>query len=171
MLFLHAVSDQIPSILFVCIGNMCRSPLAEAFASHHGAGRVRVASAGLSPSGQVHPIVLDLLGERGISAAGLRSKGIDEIDFSSFDHVVSMAGIRAEAFVPEDWAGHPHTWPIADPVGRPRPVFEDVADDVEAHVLGLLKELGIVSPSLGITSWAGMDGPGTHLGEEEEGEE
>jgi arsenate reductase len=155
-------NGNVPSLLFVCIGNMCRSPLAEAFARHHGGNRVRVGSAGLSPSGQVHPVVREILRERGIAEKELRSKGVDTIDFSSWDWVISIAGIRAEAFVPEEWSGKTLSWAIEDPVGRSRHVFEDVADDIEAHVLGLLKELGLVGPEAGITSWAGMDGPGTH---------
>lgn len=162
MLDCPAVPESIPSILFVCIGNMCRSPLAEAFARHHGGGRVRVESAGLSATGQVHHLVREILTERGIPDNGLRSKGIDTVDMRSFDWIVSLAGVRAEAFAPEDFAGQTLTWPIGDPIGRPRGVFEDVADDVEAHVLGLLKEIGVVAPTVGVTAWAGMDGPGTH---------
>jgi len=159
---LASVSDSLPSILFVCIGNMCRSPLAEAFARHHGAGKIVAQSAGLSATGQTHPVVHEILSERGISVKGLRSKGIQSVDLAGYGWVVSMAGIRAEAFLPEDFPGKTIFWPIEDPIGRPRAFFEDVADDIEAHVIGLLKEMGVVSPTAGVTGWAGMDGPGTH---------
>ena len=149
-------------ILFVCVGNMCRSPLAEAFARHHGGDGVSVSSAGLSATGQIHPFVREVLRERGVPDKGLKSKPFDGIDPTKFDVVVSIAGIRAEAFLPETWTGDARSWAIPDPIGKPRPVFEDCADDVEAHVLGLLKELGIVAAGLGITAWAGMDGPGIH---------
>jgi arsenate reductase (thioredoxin) len=168
------VPEQPVRILFVCVGNMCRSPLAEAFARHHGGSSVRAESAGLSATGQIHPFVRDVLRERGVPDRGLRSKPFDSVDPKAFDVVVSIAGIRAEAFLPEGWTGDARAWAIADPIGKPRPVFEDCADDVEAHVLGLLKELGIVAAGLGITAWAGMDGPGIHeeeaLAAEEEDE-
>ncbi len=159
------MSESTPSILFVCIGNMCRSPLAEAFARHHGGDRVAVQSAGLSPSGQVHSLVREILREREIPDSDLRSKGIDTVDAASFDWVVSLAGIRAEAFLPDGFTGQTLAWAITDPIGRPRNVFEDVADDIEAHVIGFLKDLQIVSASTGVTGWAGMDGPGMHLDE------
>ena len=169
MLCCRRVTDTTPRILFVCIGNMCRSPLAEAFARHHGGAKVVVQSAGLAATGQSHPVVFEILDERGISAKGLRSKKLDEVDGASYGWVVSLAGLRAEAFLPENYGGEALTWPIEDPMGRTREVFEDVADDIEAHVIGFLKDLGVVAPSVGVTGWAGMDGPGTHEPESEDG--
>jgi len=41
------------SILFLCIGNTCRSPMAEAIARGLGGERVAAHSAGLTPTGRV----------------------------------------------------------------------------------------------------------------------
>ena len=41
------------SVLFICIGNTCRSPMAEAIARSLGGERLRAYSAGLSPTGRV----------------------------------------------------------------------------------------------------------------------
>lgn len=132
------------SVLFVCVGNMCRSPLAEAFARHHAGDRLTIGSAGLAATGEVHPVVLEILEDRGVSSEGLTSTPLQAVDFPHWDWVVSMAGIRAEGFVPEDYAGRTRFWPIEDPMGKSREVFEEVADDVEAHVIGFLKEIGLV---------------------------
>lgn len=36
-------------VLFVCTGNTCRSPMAEALLRHHGEGKFEVQSAGVLP--------------------------------------------------------------------------------------------------------------------------
>ena len=48
-------------ILFVCIGNTCRSPMAEAMARAMGGDRVRAYSAGLNPTGRVARETIEVL--------------------------------------------------------------------------------------------------------------
>ncbi|HAZ07135.1 MAG TPA: hypothetical protein DCZ01_01125 [Elusimicrobia bacterium] len=45
---------RLPTILFVCVENSCRSQMAEGFARRHGAGKVAAWSAGSRPSGKVN---------------------------------------------------------------------------------------------------------------------
>ncbi|MEP6716526.1 MAG: hypothetical protein ABJC09_13230, partial [Terriglobia bacterium] len=42
-------------VLFVCIGNTCRSPMAEGLANHYGSDVLIATSAGLSPVTMVMP--------------------------------------------------------------------------------------------------------------------
>src|ERR1700760_227104 len=51
-------------ILFVCIGNSCRSQMAEAFARAYGSDVLWVQSAGLSPASIVAPLTKQMLAER-----------------------------------------------------------------------------------------------------------
>src|SRR6267154_2225345 len=48
-------------VLFVCIGNSCRSQMAEAFARAYGADTLWVQSAGLGPAPMVAPLTRQIL--------------------------------------------------------------------------------------------------------------
>ena len=52
------------AVLFVCIGNSARSPIAEALLRHHAAGHVTVTSAGNRPKRHLHPNAIRVLRER-----------------------------------------------------------------------------------------------------------
>jgi arsenate reductase len=56
-------------VLFVCIGNSCRSQMAEAWANHFGKGRVQGHSAGSHPLGTITQDTYTVMSERGISLA------------------------------------------------------------------------------------------------------
>ena len=85
-------------VLFVCMGNICRSPLAEGVfrAEVHVAGldsQIEVASAGTGdwhvgdpPHRHAQAAAL----EKGFSIADLRGRQVTSMDFSLFDHVIAM---------------------------------------------------------------------------------
>jgi protein-tyrosine phosphatase len=85
------------SVLFVCLGNICRSPLAEGVLIHLAAeaglsDRVTVDSAG---TGAWHvgerpdPRSLDVAERHGIELPG-RARRVTEEDFHRFDRIVAM---------------------------------------------------------------------------------
>src|SRR5262245_54904575 len=84
-------------LLFVCLGNICRSPMAQAVLRHlaQEAGledRIEVDSAGTRPydeGGPAHPGTLAILLENGIAAAGLRCRGVVAADFHRFDRILA----------------------------------------------------------------------------------
>ena len=85
-------------ILFVCLGNICRSPMAEFvmrdLVSKHGlAAEFEIASAATSSDelgNPVYPPVRKLLAERGISCAGKTARKITTGDYARYDHIVGM---------------------------------------------------------------------------------
>ncbi len=83
-------------ILVLCIGNSCRSQMAEAFLDRDGAGRVAAASAGTRPSA-VNPLTIKVLAERGIDWSGAHSKPMTEFVDRPFDVVVTVCDEAAEA--------------------------------------------------------------------------
>jgi arsenate reductase len=91
-------------ILFVCIGNCCRSPLAEALLRHRGGDRFEARSAGFSPVGFVHPVVLQVLAERGVGVDGLCSQGCAEYAGQEFDAVITLCD-HAAALQPLNLTG------------------------------------------------------------------
>lgn len=88
--------SQKTSVLFICLGNICRSPTAEAVFKH------KAANAGLD-------LIIDSAGthgyhigkapdkrsqaagvERGYSFKGLKCRRVDESDFEKFDYILAM---------------------------------------------------------------------------------
>ncbi len=88
----------IRSVLMVCMGNICRSPTAEAVLRHklHAVGaaeRVRVDSAGTHAWHEGDPPDARSIRHarrRGYELAGLRSRPIDDLDFERFDLILAM---------------------------------------------------------------------------------
>ncbi len=83
-------------ILVLCIGNSCRSQMAEAFLSRDGGASVAVTSAGTRPS-PVRPMTISVLAERGIDWSAARSKAMTDFLDQPFDVVVTVCAEAAEA--------------------------------------------------------------------------
>jgi len=128
------------SILFVCVGNSCRSQMAEALANHLGNGRVRVWSAGSSPLGRIVPETFDVLEEKGISLEGHWSKGLKDVPVDEMDVVVGM-GCEVVCPVPVGFKGRVIEWNIPDPYGRGLEAFRGVRELVARQVAALLEDL------------------------------
>ena len=152
------------NILFVCTGNTCRSPLAEAIARNRleerGWDHVRVASAGTgaswdAPASQgslqaASDIGLDLSDHR---SQPLTKKLVDEADVilaMTPAHLAAIEAVGGEGkaslltrFLHEDEAGQP----IPDPIGGPPELYAQVRAQIEQSVAGLLDRLeAILSP-------------------------
>ena len=106
-----------PSILFVCLGNICRSPTAEgvfrARAARAGiAGRVDVDSAGTGDWHVGHPPdarAVAAAARRGYDLAGLRARQVATGDFHRFGWILAMdrANLRdLSALRPRAFTGH-----------------------------------------------------------------
>jgi protein-tyrosine-phosphatase len=126
-------------VLFVCIGNACRSPMAEALARHLAADAIAASSAGLAPLGYVSPPTRAVLAEIGISTAGQKSKQLREKDVAGADLLINMTGRPGENIF------HTPTpvedWNVADPFGCDLAVYRSTRDEIERRVTQLAKRL------------------------------
>lgn len=85
-------------ILFVCLGNICRSPMAEfvmkdLVAKCGMAHEFEIASGATCTDelgNPVYPPVRKLLSERGISCAGKTARQITKQDYAKYDYIVGM---------------------------------------------------------------------------------
>lgn len=101
-------------ILFVCLGNICRSPMAEAVFRHMVrekglSDKIEVDSAGtaLWHSGKPpHGGTRKILDEKNISYEGMTARQIFQGDFKKFDYVITMddenmTNIQSEYEIPD----------------------------------------------------------------------
>ena len=84
------------SILFVCLGNICRSPLAEAafrVAASDAGIRIEIDSAG---TGDWHageppdPRAQAVARRHGVDIAWMRARQVDDADFRRFDQIIAL---------------------------------------------------------------------------------
>ena len=113
-------------VLFVCVGNTCRSQMAEAIARYLGHDS---ASAGTHPGSVISPNAITALSELGIDSSGLMPKSIDTIDWQSFDKVISMGcGVSCPTVrIDADWG-------LDDPYGGSQDVFKQTAKTIEENI-------------------------------------
>lgn len=93
--------DPPPLILFVCYGNICRSPLAEALARQKLeraglAGSIRVASAGMIawPGSPASQEMIDLAVEWGLDLSNHRARKLNAYLLDEATLVVTMTGVQ-----------------------------------------------------------------------------
>ncbi len=135
-------------ILVVCIGNVCRSPMAECVLRERLRGRsVAVESAGLAALvGQpIDPLAASVLAERGMSADSHVARQVDASMVRAADlvlvmekkQVLAMHALTEEAFGKTFPLGKPvGALDIPDPFRRRRGEFEHVYRMIEVAVQG-----------------------------------
>lgn len=128
-------------VLFVCVGNSCRSQMAEGFGNHYGHGKVVAFSAGIAPSGRVHPLATEAMREVGIDITRQTSKSVDEFDITQFDAVVSLCDVPPDELCPATYTGIQEHWNIPDPIGLPIDEFRRVRAMIEERVKELVQRL------------------------------
>jgi protein-tyrosine phosphatase len=140
-------------ILFVCLGNICRSPTAEGVARHLGLVDVDSAgTAGYHIGDPPDPRAQRAARARGIDLSGLRARQIERRDFDRFDLLLAMdvnnlaqlERIRPEKSTAElrlflDFAPHLGLSDVPDPYDGQDRDFERVLDLCFEAGRGLIK--------------------------------
>ena len=119
-----------PKVLFICLGNSCRSIMAEALARHRCGDRWEPASAGVNPLGFVAPETIVVLAEMGVSPAGLYSKGLNEIDFREYRLVINLSDHSLQGLIPPYGAAQVRNCPVPDPYGCGLEVYRRSRDAI-----------------------------------------
>jgi protein-tyrosine-phosphatase len=127
-------------VLFLCIGNACRSQMAEAIARHKASDVMEPSSAGLVPFGEIPNTTVAVLEECGISAAGQSSKPLRSEDMSAADLIVNMTG-RSGASIFKEGLARVEDWDVGDPYGFNLAVYRGIRDQIDARVEDLARRL------------------------------
>ena len=146
-------------VLFVCLGNICRSPTAhgvfEAMIEQNGlSDRIEVDSAGTSGwhiGARSDPRSSEAAGRRGYDMSHIRARQVDSEDFSTFDYILAMDDQNLadlQALKPDDFNGCLDLFlsfssdyagqAVPDPYYGGEQGFEHVLDMVEDGSRGLL---------------------------------
>lgn len=128
-------------ILYICTHNRCRSILSEAITNHMSEGKLQAFSAGSQPVGEVHPLSLKYLDEKGISIKGLKSQSWDDFEQDQPDIVVTVCDSAANEACPV-WFGDTVKvhWGLSDPSKLEgseeeiRSAFYEVMNTIEKRV-------------------------------------
>jgi arsenate reductase (thioredoxin) len=124
-------------VLFLCVGNACRSQMAEGFARAYGDDILVAASAGLAPAMSVAADTLRAMDEKNIDLRHHFPKSWRHLANVQFDLVVNLSGNG----VPEQIAAPVRTWSVPDPVMLDYKDHCRVRDRIETLVMELILEL------------------------------
>jgi arsenate reductase len=136
-------------VLFICIGNSCRSPMAEAIARQDALEHIEASSAGLAPLGFVAEMTTQTLLKNGYAIDGLTSKPISPEAWESADIVINMSG-RASEFAFRNFREHAKVedWEIEDPYGDATK-YQGTYESIQRRVAELARRLRKESASRG----------------------
>lgn len=140
-------------ILVVCVGNICRSPMAEYLLRHKlKSDKVTVESAGIGAlvGKPADPTTLAILAEQGIDAGEHRARQVTEQMLGQTDLILAMElkhlqrlhsmapQIRGRAFLLGKWE---QDKPVPDPYRQQRPAFEHAFKLIDHATTSWLKYL------------------------------
>lgn len=133
-----------PNILFVCVGNSCRSQIAEAYGRAWGGSVMNVKSAGTHPIETIGPGIREVLAEEGIDISDQRPKMLTE-DLAGWADRVIVLGGDPELLYPDLLRGKTVRWPTPDPYGQGVEEARRVRDLIKNRVTDLIIDLGMGS--------------------------
>lgn len=129
-------------LLFVCLGNICRSPMAAAFAEKFLGDQVHSESAGINPVyDQATPEAIRVMSERGIDISDHQSMAVREVDLDGFDHVIALTPSIRAMLPPVKQHERIVTWDIADPYGGDLAEYRECATEIERELKAFLDRL------------------------------
>ncbi len=125
--------------LFVCVGNACRSPMAESIARSIAADVIIPSGAGVYPLGEVPALTQQTLVKNGYPIEGLESKPILREDWQAAELVINMSGMDLERLFAD--ASKVEDWDVADPYGADPALYQRIMLEIEERVRGLAERL------------------------------
>ena len=112
------------NLLFVCVGNTCRSQMAEALAKNMG---FKAQSAGTNPGEKIAENAVKVINELGIEMKNQFPKSINTIESKGYDEIISMGcGVECTNLpISNDWG-------LDDPVGHDINFYRNTRDKIQS---------------------------------------
>ncbi len=137
-------------VLFVCVGNACRSPMAEAVSRQLVSDIIEPSSAGLYPLGHLAEVTEHTLLANGYPLDGLCSKPLRREALEQADVIINMTGQSLDGLLANyrsaDNGAYPlaqkvENWNIKDPYGEEPAAYQRILIELEGRVLLLARRL------------------------------
>jgi protein-tyrosine phosphatase len=149
-------------ILFVCMGNICRSPTAEGVFRHYASRHAPDLALELDSAGThayhvgepPDPRTVKAAARRGVDLTGLRARQVVDADFEHFDLILAMDRLNHVTLLDRcppgrqdrvrlllEFAADAGSDEVPDPYYGGAQGFDDVLDLVESAAAGLLAEI------------------------------
>lgn len=122
-------------VAFVCIGNACRSQMAEGFARTYGSDVMEPHSGGLFPIDSIPEETARAMAEKNIDISSQFPKPFSSYPIPYFDLVINMSGQRLFGI------SNVRAWRVDDPYGLSERKYQTVRDQIETLVMNLVLEL------------------------------
>jgi protein-tyrosine-phosphatase len=126
------------SVLFVCYGNTCRSPMAEGLAKLILGEQVRIESAGLAPvlNGATRESAEVLHETYGIDISHHVTRSVANIQIALFEHIVVLDAYVHEALKNRypSLSDRFILWDIEDPSGMDLNAFQQTAEKIKGLI-------------------------------------
>ena len=122
-------------VLFVCVGNACRSQMAEGFARTYGKDVMAPHSAGLAPAMVVPEETRQTMAEKNIDISAQFPKPVSLFPNANFDVVVNISGYPIPRYPLAV------EWKVNDPIGGSDDLYRATRDQIEQLVMKLILEL------------------------------
>lgn len=120
-------------VLFLCVGNSCRSQIAEGLLRALGGDRFEAHSAGVVQS-HLRPQTVDVMREIGVDISRQWSKTADVYAGQDFDVVVTTCDEAKEVCPLFPGAKRTVHWSIGDPVGHEMAAYRAARDDIRTRI-------------------------------------
>jgi arsenate reductase len=139
---------NLTNVLFVCIGNSCRSQMAEGFARKYGSDVLSAWSGGVAPAPIVQPLTTQVMLQRNIDIQEQFPKSIHELELNAFDLIINMSG----APMPVGLRAEVREWTVSDPMTQAEEVYLRVRDQIEGLVMSLILTLRKFNATLDVAA-------------------
>ena len=127
-------------ILFVCVENAGRSQMAEAFFRKFTEGKFNVNSAGTVPSGNLNPVVVEVMKEIGIDMTNQSPKTLSQSMISSSFKTINMGCMDKES-CPALFVKDVIDWNIPDPKEKTIEEVRKIRDQIKSEVLNFINSI------------------------------
>lgn len=126
------------TVIFACVHNAGRSQMAAAWFNRIASpSKAEAISAGTQPSNQVHPVVVEVMKEKGFDLTRAQPQKLTRDLAAGASFLVTMGCGEECPYIP----GVPILdWPLPDPKGQDIGAVRGIRDDIEARVTNFVNE-------------------------------